>query len=87
MLLKDELMSKSNRKVYRIKLTDEERETFGQVSKGKRGKLNIAKWKEQRSIAMLKCDESADGPGWADERIAETSGVTTRAVQNWRKSS
>ena len=78
-------MSKSNRKVYRIKLTDEERESFGQVAKGKRGKLNIAKWKVQRATAMLKCDESEHGPGWADERIAETCGVTTRAVQNWRK--
>ena len=84
-LFKDELMSKSNRKVYRIKLTDEERESFGQVAKGKRGKLNIAKWKVQRATQMLKCDESEHGPGWADERIAETCGVTTRAVQNWRK--
>lgn len=78
-------MSKSNRKVYRIKLTDEERASFGQVAKGRRGKLNIAKWKVQRATAMLKCDESEHGPGWADERIAETCGVTTRAVQNWRK--
>ena len=48
----------SNRKVYRIKLTDEERETFTQVAKGKRGKLDIAAWKVQRANAMLKCDES-----------------------------
>ena len=73
-------MSKSNRKVYRIKLTDEERESFGQVAKGKRGKLNIAKWKVQRATAMLKCDESEHGPGWADERIAETCGVTTLSL-------
>ncbi|TWT96511.1 hypothetical protein [Neorhodopirellula pilleata] len=29
----------SNRKLYRIKLTDEERETFAKVATGKRGKL------------------------------------------------
>lgn len=78
-------MSKSNRKVYRIKLTAEERETFVEVAKGKRGKLNIAKWKVQRATAMLKCDESEGMPCWADERIAESCGVTTRSVENWRK--
>jgi transposase-like protein len=78
-------MSKSNRKVYRIKLTAEERISFEGVSKGKRGKLNIAKWKVQRATAMLKCDESKQGPGWSDERIAETCGVTVRSVENWRK--
>ena len=39
----------SNRKIYRIKLTEEERETLAQVAKGKRGKLNIAAWKVQRA--------------------------------------
>jgi len=78
-------MSKSNRKVYRIKLTEEERSAFAQVSKGKRGKLNIAKWKVQRATAMLKCDESDQGPGWADDRIAETCSVSVRSIENWRK--
>jgi hypothetical protein len=77
-------MSKSNRKVYRIKLTSEERIAFGKVAKGKRGKLNIAKWKVQRATAMLKCDESEEGPAWPDERIAETCGVTTRSLENGR---
>lgn len=78
-------MSKSNRKVYRIKLTEEERSAFAQVSKGKRGKLNIAKWKVQRATAMLKCDESDQGPAWDDERIAETCSVSIRSIENWRK--
>lgn len=78
-------MSKSNRKIYRIKLTADERDVFQDVASGKRGKLNIAKWKVQRATAMLKCDESEDGPAWADERIAETCDVTIRSVENWRK--
>ena len=78
-------MSKSNRKVYRIKLTAEERSSFAQVVKGKRGKLNIAKWKVQRATAMLKCDESDQGPAWSDERIAETCSVSVRSIENWRK--
>jgi hypothetical protein len=75
----------SNRKLYRIKLTDEERETFSQVAKGKRGKLNIAAWKVQRANAMLKCDESEHGPAWGDQEIAEAFATTTRSLENWRK--
>ncbi|TWT87825.1 helix-turn-helix domain-containing protein [Neorhodopirellula pilleata] len=75
----------SNRKLYRIKLTDEERETFAKVATGKRGKLNIAAWKVQRANAMLKCDEGHDGPAWQDQQIAEAFGVTTRSLENWRK--
>lgn len=75
----------SNRKIYRIKLTTEERETFDRVSKGKRGKLNIAAWKIQRANAMLKCDESEQGPAWSDEMIAEAFSTSTRSIENWRK--
>ena len=75
----------SNRKIYRIKLTEKEREIFAKVSKGKRGKLNIAAWKVQRANSMLKCDESEAGPAWSDEMIAEAFGTTTRSVENWRK--
>lgn len=75
----------SNRKVYRIKLTTEERDTFTQVAKGKRGKLKIAAWKVQRANAMLMCDESDQGPAWSDEDIAEAFATTTRSLENWRK--
>jgi len=74
-----------NHKIYRIKLTAEERDTFNQVAKGKRGKLKIAAWKVQRAHAMLMCDEGEQGPGWPDERIAEAYGTTTRSLENWRK--
>jgi hypothetical protein len=75
----------SNRKIYRIKLTVEERDTFVQVAKGKRGKLKIAAWKVQRANALLKCDEGENGPAWPDEKIAEAFGTTTRSLENWRK--
>jgi transposase-like protein len=75
----------SNRKVHRIKLTDEERETFTEVAKGKRGKLNIAGWKVQRANAMLMCDEGKHGPAWPDHDISEAFDTTTRSLENWRK--
>ncbi|MEK6236374.1 MAG: helix-turn-helix domain-containing protein [Planctomycetales bacterium] len=75
----------SNRKLYRIKLTDEERAAFAQIAKGKRGKLNIAAWKVQRANTMLKCDESEHGPAWPDHDIAEAFATTTRSIESWRK--
>ena len=75
----------SNHKNYRIKLTTEERDTFTQVAKGKRGKLKIAAWKVQRANAMLMCDEGEHGSGWTDLKIAEAFATTTRSLENWRK--
>jgi hypothetical protein len=75
----------SNRKIYRIKLSAEERAVFGEIIKGKRGKVKIAAWKVQRANAMLKCDESEHGPAWPDEKIAEAFATTTRSLENWRK--
>jgi transposase len=34
---------------------------------------------------LLKCDQGPDGPGWSDERIAESYGCSKRCVENWRK--
>ena len=75
----------SNRTSYRIKLKDEERETFDKIASGKPGKLNIAAWKVQPANAMFKCDESDKGPAWHDQQIAEACGVTTRSLENWWK--
>ena len=75
----------SNRKIYRVKLSAEEREKFSLVAKGKRGQLKIAAWKVQRANAMLMCDEGECGPGWRDEDIAEACSTTTRSLENWRK--
>lgn len=75
----------SNRKIYRVKLSAEERKEFELVSKGKRGQLKIAAWKVQRANAMLMCDEGESGPAWCDEDIAEAFSTTTRSLENWRK--
>lgn len=71
----------SGRKLYRVKLTGEERATLEAVVR--RG--NAAAWKRQRSQALLACDEGPEGPAWIDERVAEAYGVTTRSLENWRK--
>src|SRR6056297_2995694 len=75
----------SNRKVYRVKLSDDERSEFERVAKGKCGRLEIAAWKVQRAKAMLLCDEGEQGPAWRDQDIAEAVSTTTRSLENWRK--
>ena len=68
-------------KKYVLKLTTEERvELAHLVRKG-----NVAGWKVQRAHALLKCDQGPEGPAWADARIAEAFGVTTRSLESWRK--
>lgn len=68
-------------KKYVVKLTAEERvELETLVQQGK-----AAGWKIQRAQALLKCDQSTDGPGWPDPRIAEAFGCTVRSLENWRK--
>ena len=73
--------SGKRRDKYRVKLTADERAELGQlVRKGK-----AAGWKLTRARALLKCDESEQGPGWSDARIAEALDVTTRSLEKWRK--
>jgi hypothetical protein len=70
-------------KKYVLKLTAEERaELQSVVKKGK-----AAAWKVQRAQALLKVDQSSDGPRWRDERVAEAYGCTARSLENWRKQS
>jgi transposase len=68
-------------KKYVLKLMAAERAELEQVLK--RGKA--AAWKVQRAQALLKCEQGAEGPGWADEQVAEAFGCTTRSVESWRK--
>ena len=75
----------SNRKVYRVKLSAEERRELELVFQGKRGQFKIAVWKVQRAKAILLCDESDEGPAWRDQDVAEAVGTTTRSLENWRK--
>lgn len=68
-----------------LKLSEEEREALSRIAKGIRGKQAIAAWKVVRAKTLLKCDEGEFGPGWTDQRIAESLDVTARSVQSWRK--
>ena len=68
-------------KKYLIKLTPEERTELAEVFRRKGG----AAWKVQRAQALLKCDCGPSGTAWADARIAEAFGCTTRSLENWRK--
>jgi len=69
------------KKIYVVKLTDEERADFeALVTKGK-----AAAWKRQRAQALLLCDQSEGAPGWIDQRIAEAVRCTRQSVENWRK--
>jgi uncharacterized protein YjiS (DUF1127 family) len=44
-----------------------------------------AAWKIRHAHALLKMDQSEEGPGWEDARIAEAFGMTTRSLETWRK--
>ena len=68
-------------KIHVLKLTREEQsELKSIVTKGK-----AAGWKIQRAQALLKCDQSPEGPSWTDDAIAAAYGCTRRSVENWRK--
>lgn len=68
-----------------LKLSEEEREALSRIAEGTRGKQAIAAWKVVRAKTLLKCDQGEFGPGWTDQRIAESLDVTERSVQSWRK--
>jgi hypothetical protein len=68
-------------KKYVLKLTLEERAELDQLVK----KAKTAAWKVQRAQALLKCDQSSEGPAWKDEDVAEAYGCTTRSLESWRK--
>jgi hypothetical protein len=66
-------------KKYIVRLTDEERQTLGEVIK----KLKGSSQKVRRAQILLKAD--ADGPAWADKQIAEAFGCRTQTVENIRR--
>lgn len=68
-------------KKYVVRLTCDEREELEELTRC--GKSYA--WKIERAHALLKCDQGEDGPGWTDERIVESFGMTTRSLQNWRR--
>ena len=67
------------RKIYVVRLTDQEREELHLVIK----KLKGTGQKVRRAQILLKAD--ADGPHWTDERIAEAFSCRTRTVEMIRQ--
>ena len=67
------------RKMYIVRLTDQERVELQSVIK----KLKGTGQKVRRAQILLKAD--ADGPNWTDERIAEAFSCRTRTVERLRQ--
>ena len=67
------------RKLYVVRLTDQEREELHSVVK----KLKGTGQKVRRAQILLKAD--ADRPNWTDERIAEAFLCRTRTVERLRQ--
>ena len=67
------------RKLYVVRLTDQERGELQCVIK----KLKGTGQKGRRAQILLKAD--ADGPNWTDERIAEAFSCRTRTVEKIRQ--
>ncbi len=68
-------------KKYIVRLSQEERETLMKLVRG--GKA--AARKITRARMLLKADAGTGGPGWTDQRIAETLEVGVRTVENLRR--
>ena len=67
------------RKMYVVRLTDQERGELQSVIK----KLKGTGQKVRRAQILLNAD--ADGPNWTDERIAEAFSCRTRTVERLRQ--
>lgn len=73
-------MERPNKR-YVVRLEREEREQLQRlVSVGK-----TAARKLTHARVLLQADESAEGPRWTDQQIAEGLGVTTRSVERIRR--
>jgi Homeodomain-like domain len=66
-------------KVYVVRLTDQERDELQDVVK----KLKGTGQKVRRAQILLKAD--INGPGWTDQRIAESFSCRTRTVERLRQ--
>jgi hypothetical protein len=66
-------------KKYVVRLTNAERETLNGLLKMRR----VASQKVRRAQILLKAD--ADGPNWADSRIAEAFGCRRQTVESLRE--
>jgi transposase len=68
-------------KKYRVTLSADERRHLDELLS--RGKADVRKLKHAQ--VLLKVDESADGPGWADDQVAEAVGVGTATIARLRR--
>ena len=66
-------------KKYIVRLSDEERGVCQEIVKRLKGSSE----KVKRSQILLKAD--ADGPGWADAKIAEAFSCRVQTIENLRK--
>src|SRR5437764_359227 len=67
------------KKVYIVRLTDQEREQLAQIVRKFRGSSQ----KVRRAQILLKAD--ADGSGWTDQQIADAFGCRRQTVENVRR--
>jgi hypothetical protein len=67
------------KKLYVVRLTDEERETLNVCV----NKLKGSSQKVKRAQILLKAD--ADGPNWTDVKIADAFNCRTKTVENVRR--
>lgn len=68
-------------KKYIVRLSVEERQhLIDLVRKGK-----VAAYKRRGAQILLKADIGKEGPGWKDEQIVETLGVSVRTVERVRE--
>ena len=67
------------RKIYIVRLSDEERQTCLDIVK----KLKGSSQKVRRANILLKAD--ADGPNWKDQKIADTFFCSRQCVEEVRK--
>ena len=67
------------RKVYIVRLADDERELLAQIV----GKFKGTSQKVRRAQILLKAD--ADGPAWCDQQIADAFGCSRQTVENVRR--
>ena len=67
------------RKVHVVRLTNSEREQLAEIV----GKFKGTSQKVRRAQILLKAD--VEGPGWADQQIADAFGCRRQTVENVRR--
>ena len=68
-------------KIYRIELSEKEREELIALTRRKRA----AAHKVCKARALLFCDEGAHGPGLKDKEIVSKTGIALRTLERLRK--